>query len=362
MHHQRLRRPALVAAVLAAAISLVAVGCGSSGDDSSTSDSTTTAAGSKGTATSTIAKGDAPAKIRIAYQAIPNGDLIVKQQKLLEKALPDTDIEWKAFDSGGSVNEAIVAGDIDLGLAGSSPVSRGISNGIDYRVVWIHDVIGDAEALVVNDDITSIKDLEGKTIATPFASTSHFSLLAALNNAGVDPSKVKIIDSEPDDIYAAWSQGTIDGAYVWNPNLAKIVDDGGKVLITSADLAKKGQTTYDLGVASNAFAEKYPAALDAWATAQDQAVSLIQEDPDTAAEIIASELEITPKEAGEQLGDLIFVRAAEQAGPDYLGGQLADNLYAAAQFNKEQGEIEKVLDEQAYQDAVDAAPAKSVGG
>lgn len=360
MNHHRLRRPALAVAVLAAAISLVAVGCGSSDSGSSAKDgATTTAAGSTdGGSTEQV---DAPEKLRIAYQAIPNGDLIVKQQKLLEKALPDTEIEWQSFDSGGSVNEAIVAGDIDLGLAGSSPVSRGISNGIDYRVVWIHDVIGDAEALVVKDDIGSIEDLEGKTIATPFASTSHFSLLAALNDAGVDPSKVNIIDSEPDDIYAAWSQGDIDGAYVWNPNLAKIIDDGGKVLITSADLAEKGQTTYDLGVASNAFAEQYPDVLDVWAKAQDQAVSLIQEDPDSAADIIAAELDITPEEAKDQIRDLIFVRAAEQAGPDYLGGKLAENLYAAAQFNKEQGEIEEVLDEAAYQDAVDAAPAESVG-
>ncbi|HWJ64005.1 MAG TPA: glycine betaine ABC transporter substrate-binding protein, partial [Acidimicrobiales bacterium] len=222
MNHHRLRRPALVAVVLAAALSLVAVGCGSSDSGSSKDDPTTTAAGSKdGGAV------EAPKKLRIAYQAIPNGDLIVKQQELLEKALPDTEIDWQLFDSGGSVNEAIVAGDIDLGLAGSSPVSRGISNGIDYRVVWIHDVIGDAESLVVKDDIGGIEDLEGKTIATPFASTAHFSLLAALNDAGVDPSKVDIIDSEPDEIYAAWSQGDIDGAYVWNPNLAKIIDDGG---------------------------------------------------------------------------------------------------------------------------------------
>ncbi len=355
-HHHRLRRPTLVAAVLAAAISLVAVGCGSSDNGSSKDGSATTAAdGSSAT-------GDAPDKIRIAYQNIPNGDLIVKQQELLEKALPDTEIEWLLFDSGGAVNEAIVAGDIDLGLAGSSPVSRGISNGIDYRVVWIHDVIGDAEALVVNDDIAGIEDLEGKTIATPFASTAHFSLLAALNNAGVDPSKVNIIDSEPDEIYAAWTQGDIDGTYVWNPNLAKIIDDGGKVLITSADLAEEGQTTYDLGVASNAFAEKYPEALNAWAKAQDQAVSLIEEDPESAAEIISAVLEITPEEAASQIGDLIFVRAADQAGPDYLGGLLAENLFAAAQFNLEQGEIEKVLDEAAYQDAVDAAPAESVGG
>ena len=357
MHTHRYR-PRLAAAVAFVALATVAVGCGSSsGSDGAKSDPTTTKPGA-----TTTAPIDAPSKITIGYQAIPSGDLIVKQQKLLEKALPDTKIEWKLFDSGGSVNEAFAAGGIDFGLAGSSPVSRGISQKLPYEVVWIHDVIGKAEALAVKSDITSLKDLVGKTIATPFASTSHYSLLAALNNAGVDPTKVKIIDSEPDDIYAAWSNDQIDGAYVWNPNLAKIVDDGGKELITSADLAKTGDTTYDLGVVSTSFAAKYPAVVDAWAKAQDKAVGLIHDDPDTAAEIIGAELEIPTKDAKSQLGDLIFVSAKDQAGDDYLGKELAANLEKAAKFNKAQGEITSVADSKAYADGVDAKPAASVGG
>ncbi len=91
-----------------------------------------------------------PDTITIGYQLIPNGDLIVKHEGWLEEAFgPDVTIEWKLFDSGGAVNEAIIADGIDIGLAGSSPVSRGISNGIEYQVPWIFDVIGDAEALVV---------------------------------------------------------------------------------------------------------------------------------------------------------------------------------------------------------------------
>ena len=38
--------------------------------------------------------------IRIAYQAFPSGDLIVKNQGWLEKALPDYKITWTKFDSG----------------------------------------------------------------------------------------------------------------------------------------------------------------------------------------------------------------------------------------------------------------------
>ena len=168
------RRPWLTALGLVAALTLVLAACGSS--KSSTASSAETSVGAS-TATTAVA---APKKITIGYQQVPNGDLVVKQNKWLEETFPDTDIEWKLFDSGGSVNEAVVAGAVDIGLVGSSPASRGISTGIAYQVPWIFDVIGDAEALVVKSDITSIADLKGKTVATPFASTSHYSLLAAL--------------------------------------------------------------------------------------------------------------------------------------------------------------------------------------
>src|SRR3712207_7214613 len=46
----------------------------------------------------------------------------------------------------------------------------------EYQVPWIHDVIGEAEALAVKPEIKSIADLKGKKVATPLASTSHYSL------------------------------------------------------------------------------------------------------------------------------------------------------------------------------------------
>lgn len=304
----------------------------------------------------------APDTIVIGYQLIPNGDLVVKAEGWLEEAFPDSEIEWKLFDSGGAVNEAIVADSIDIGLAGSSPVSRGISTGIEYVVPWIHDVIGEAESLVVNPEtVSGLDDLAGKKIATPFASTAHFSLLAALEDAGVDPADVDIIDAEPDDIFAAWSRGDIDGAYVWNPNLASIIDDGGEVLITSAELAEQGQTTYDLAVVATSFADEFPDAVQTWVEQQDRAVTLIDDDPDAAAELIAGELNIEPDAAKAQLEDLIFVDAATQAGAEYLGGGLAENLFATAEFNVEQGEIPEARPEDDYAAAVDASYAEAVG-
>jgi taurine transport system substrate-binding protein len=348
---KRSRRTVIALALLLGVGALLAA-CGSSSKSSS---SDTTAAGA-------AASAEAPKKITIAYQLIPNGDLIVKNQGWLEEAFPDTQIEWKLFDSGGAVNQAVTAGSVDIGLAGSSPVSRGLSNELPYQVPWIFDVIGEAEALVVKSDISSIQDLAGKKIATPFASTAHYSLLAALDDAGVDSTTVDIIDAEPADIYAAWTRDDIDGAYVWNPNLASIVADGGKVLVTSADLAAKGYTTYDLAVVTNSFAEKYPAAVTTWVEQQTRAVELLNSDPKAAAEAIAEELNITVEEATAQIEDLIFLTASEQVGEEYLGGGLARNLFAAAEFNKDLGEIDSVQPESHYRDAVVATFAKEASG
>jgi taurine transport system substrate-binding protein len=234
-----------------------------------------------------------PSTIRIGYQLIPNGDAIVRSQRWLEQAFPKTKIKWIEFDSGASVNQAIVAGAIDVGLAGSSPVTAGLAPplNIGYRVPWIFDVIGTNEALVVKPGINSIKDLAGKKIATPFASTSHYSLLAALASAHVQASSVDIIDLQPADILAAWQRGDIDGAYVWTPTLAELRKTG-KTLITSATLSKQGKTTADLAVVRTAFAKQYPAAVQTWVTQEDRAVKLYGGSTCADADYLAWALEL----------------------------------------------------------------------
>ncbi|GAA3242874.1 ABC transporter substrate-binding protein [Actinocorallia longicatena] len=295
-----------------------------------------------------------PEELRIGYQLIPNGDLIVKDQKWLEQALPDTKITWSKFDSGGDVNTAIIAGSVDIGLAGSSPVTRGLSAplNIAYKVPWIFDVIGENEALVAKS-AGSIADLKGKKIATPFSSTSHYSLLAALQDAGLKESDVKIIDLEPQDIQAAWTRGDIDAAYVWTPVLGEL-EKTGKTLISSKDLAAKGKVTADLAVVRTAFADKYPKALSVWLQQQDRAIKLVRSDKDAAAAAVGRQLNLDPAEAARQIGQLVLLDGKEQQSAAYLGtpaapGDLAKNLHSAAEFLKSQQKIDAVPELSAFQ-------------
>lgn len=301
-------------------------------------------------------------EVRIAYQNIPNGDLVVKDRQILETCAPNATIEWTVFDSGGNVVQAFGAGSVDLGLVGSSPATRALSDPLNLpiEVVWIHDVIGAAESLVVRDGAASdITGLEGQTIATPFGSTAHYSLLQAIDDAGQDPSDYEIINAEPNTIAPSWTRGDIDAAWIWEPTLSELVAADGEVILTSEDTAEAGKPTFDLAIADAQFVEDNADFLELWARAQDWAVQQLLEDVDFAAESIAVEAGISVDEAKAQLEGLVFLRAEEQIGPDFLGGKLGDDLFQTAEFLLAQDEIGAISEASVYSDGVNPAPAEA---
>ncbi|WP_328391969.1 taurine ABC transporter substrate-binding protein [Nocardia sp. NBC_00416] len=298
---------------------------------------------------------------RIGYQAIPNADLYVKDRGLLEACLPNATVTWSQFASGADVVQAFGAGSIDIGTLGSSPATKAVSAPLNLpvRVLWIHDVIGKSESLVVKDpSITSIAGLRGKRIATPFGSTAHYSLLAALGRAGLT-GQVNLINMQPAAIPGAWTGDQIDAAWVWDPTLSKLIESGGTVLTSSADTAAQGAPTFDVAAATTAFLDQHSAFAAAWAKIQNYAIGQLRDNPQEAALSLGAQLGIDPELARPQLAGYTYPTAAEQAGPDYLGGGFAGALRNTAQFLLGQGGIAAVGGEQAYRDAIypDAARA-----
>ncbi|CAN3126434.1 glycine betaine ABC transporter substrate-binding protein [Mycobacterium sp. smrl_JER01] len=298
--------------------------------------------------------------IRIGYQTFPSGDLIVKNNKWLEEALPDYNIKWTKFDSGADVNTAFIAKELDFGALGSSPVARGLSAplNIPYKVAFVLDVAGDNEALVVRNGsgVTTIADLRGKRIGTPFASTAHYSLLAALNQNGLSPNDVQLVDLQPQAILAAWERGDIDGAYTWLPTLDQLRATG-RDLITSRQLATDGKPTLDLGAVSDEFASQHPEVVDIWRQQQARALKLIHDDPTAAATAIGAQIGLSPDEVTGQLKQGVYLTPEQVASPEWLGsegnpGNIAVNLESASQFLADQNQIPAAAPLQTFQDAI----------
>jgi len=80
----------------------------------------------------------------------------------------------------------------------------------------------------------------GKTVAVPFVTTAHYSLLAALKHWGIAKNSVHVVNLRVSEIPAAWQGKNIDAAYVFDPALG-VIKESGTVLATSTDVAAWGR-------------------------------------------------------------------------------------------------------------------------
>jgi taurine transport system substrate-binding protein len=266
-------------------------------------------------------------------------------------------INWKLFGGGGDVIKAMASGDIPIGEVGSSPATAAAAQGLDVEVIWILDDINNAEQLAVStkSGIADLAGVKGKKIATPFVSTSHYQLTYALDKAGIKPGDLQVINLRPPEILAAWERGDIDGAFVWDPVLAKIKASGGKAILSSADVAKQGAPTFDAIIVNRAWAEKNKDFVVALLKAIDGAdadyrANVAKYTPDSdAVKAIAKVVGATPADVPATLAEYAFPTAADQATPAWLGGgkdgKVAKALANTATFLKAQGRITDIPDD-----------------
>jgi taurine transport system substrate-binding protein len=293
---------------------------------------------------------DKPEKITVGYLNLVNAQLVTKHLGLFAKEMPGVDIKYVKVGGGGDMLRAIAGNDVDFGGIGNPPTAIGITRGLPIKGIFAINMLGAVEAMVVrtSKNINSLKDLQGKTVAAPFGSTTHYLLLQALKNEGVDPASMKVIDLAPSDIAAAWLRGDIDAAWFWEPNLDKAVKNGGRILISSGDMEKRGYPTWDIGVVMNGFAEKYPAAVEKFVKAECEGIDFWIKNPEQTAEIVADELSLPLADATRMMQGTVMVPCHKQLTEKYLGtskqkGQFVDTLIATADFLVKQERLPKLL-------------------
>ncbi len=282
---------------------------------------------------------DKPEKVTIGYLNLVNAQLVTKNLGLVKKHMPDVELEYIKVGGGGDMLRAIAADQIDFGGLGNPPTAIGVARGLPIQGTMVLNMLDFVEAMVVRTDagIKSFKDLAGKTIAAPFGSTTHYLLLQALADEGIDPASMKILDLRPNDIAVAWSRGDIDAAWFWEPNLDKAVKDGGNIFMTSGIMEKRGYPTWDVGVVMNEFAAKYPAYVEKFVAAECEGIDYWIKNPGETAKIIAEELELSLEDATRMMRGTEMVPCDKQLTAQYIGtsearGGFVDTLVAPSEF------------------------------
>lgn len=291
-------------------------------------------------------------EVTIAFQPIAGPLIVAIANGSVEKAT-GYKINWRQFDSGAKVATAMTSGDIQIGVIGSSPLTAAVSRGVDLQLFWIMDDINEAEALVARNGsgIDKPQDLKGKKLGVPFVSTTHYHAMFALEQWGIKPSELQMLNMQPNQIAAAWERGDIDAAFVWDPALARIKQTG-KVLITSGELSKKGKATFDGIAADRKWAEAnadfmarfVKVVADADASFRNNPQAWTADSPQVKA--IAAKIGGEPRDAAGALKLYAYPTAEQQASSAWLGGGkdsgAAKALKATADFLKEQKRLDAV--------------------
>ena len=288
-------------------------------------------------------------EVTIAHQDMLVPLRTVMESGELEKAT-GYKINWRMFGGGGDVIRAMASGDVQIGEVGSAGVATAANQGQDVRLFWILDDIADAEALVVRNaaNVSNVKGLAGKKIATPFVSTAHYQLMAELKAEGVDGKNVTVMNMRPPEIAAAWERGDIDAAFIWDPVLSK-VKSSGKVLATSGSIGKRGFPTFDGLVVGADWAAKNEAFMVALVKALAKADAAYRGNAakwtaDSAeVKAVAKWTKADAKDVPAAMQLYKFPTLQEQASATWLGGGAAKALADTSAFLKEQGRVQSVM-------------------
>jgi len=200
------------------------------------------------------------AKITIGYA--PFGMLetsVAKVKQFHKKYLPNVEVEWFfGLYSPHLVNNWI-AGKLDVSYLGDMPAimlqskvknTRWVSNGVSPR--------GEVLAIFVNNNskAKTLKDLEGKSLATGIGSAQHRMIEAIMKKENI---KFNLVNQSPEVALSNLEAGKVDAFGYWPPyiEMVKYKKVGRAIMADAVKYEPEVNATWPL-VVSEAFNKKNP--------------------------------------------------------------------------------------------------------
>lgn len=236
-------------------------------------------------------------KIRIAQQfGLVYAPLsIARELKIFEKH--GLQVEWRQLGSGAAVNEALIAGQVDVGFMGIPPFLIGWDKGVPWKVA-----VGFAEVPIVlvtyREDIKSLADFTSKDkIALPSpGSVQHLLLgMAAkreLGNAQALDSLL-VAMAHPDGMAALLARRDITAHFTTPPYAFELLSRPGFHAVLTDQQAFGGRFSFNVGVVTQQFHDSRPRAYRQLVAAITEAMNWLETHKKEAAPILAPEFNLS---------------------------------------------------------------------
>jgi sulfonate transport system substrate-binding protein len=205
-------------------------------------------------------------------------------------ALGFTDVTTRNFPNGPDLNEAFVAGVLDVGIYGDTPAIVARSRGLENQLIGFDAVGMNVWLLTPRNGVRSVKALDGQTIGVARGSYMHRYVLGLLKEHGLQKS-VKVIHMFPRDGEAALDQGSI-AAFAAQIDVGPLLASRGYPVIDEADKHPTLRGTSVI-VASNKLLAAAPGVPAAWTRARRTALQEIRRDREATEAYYAFHAEVS---------------------------------------------------------------------
>ena len=244
-----------------------------------------------------------PNTLKLDYAYYAPTSLVVKEQKLLEKALPKTEIKWVFSQGSNRSLEYLNSGSVDFASTAGLAAVLSRANGSPIKTVYIQSQ-PEWTALVVakNSQIKSLKDLKGKKIAATKGTDPFLFTLQALDTVCLNKRDVQLVHLQHPDGKTALERGQVDAWAGLDPLMASAqVQSGAKLLYRNI-----GFNSYSVLSVKESFTQQSPEAIEAVIKAYEQARKWAKANPEKLAELLARESKLPLNVAKLQLSRTNF--------------------------------------------------------
>ena len=234
---------------------------------------------------------------------------------------------------------AIASGDIQCAATTVETWIIWNANGVATKQIFQLDKSYGADGMVVRNDVTSIKELKGKTVLASTPGTApYFTLAWFLKKNGLSVKDVTVANLEPAAAAQAFVSGQGDAAMTYEPYLSTVraAPDKGKIIATTLDYPMIMDT---VGCTPKFLAEN-PKSAKAMADSYFEALEMITKEQAKAYEIMGADV----KQSGEQFGNSAkFLRWQDKAANQkFFAGELQAFSKEAADLLLEIGIIKQI--------------------
>ncbi len=147
------------------------------------------------------------------------------------------DTKLVQFNNGGDLMTAMASGEVDVGYVGITPVLSSIEKGVPVKVISGVQTEGSGIVVSNSSGITSVQDLEGKSIAAPGEASIQYMLLKYyLNQNNIDIKDLKVSAMKVPSMNDALKSNQIDGMLTYEPFVTTAVENGNTELVDSSEI------------------------------------------------------------------------------------------------------------------------------